>query len=125
MPYPNEHAVRLNDPGKYVRVRRQNDKLAPGIDVIWGVRKDNGKTEMQALRFDSAKFTAAQVKKWLADHDLSGRIEPAAKEASFSYSTFMTEWMNRPAAKRQFPNEHARWTAGRMRWRGSAEHKSN
>lgn len=125
MPYPNEHSVRLHDPGGYARIRRENDKLATGIDVIWGIRKDNNKTEMQALRFDAAKFTVARVRKWLADHDLSGSIEPAAKQASFSYSTFMTEWMNRPSAKRQFPNEEARWTAGRMKRRGNAERKSN
>ena len=123
MPYQNEHAVRLNAPGKYVRIRRENDKLGAGIDVIWGVTSDN-KSEMQALRFDSAKFTVAQVRKWLADHDMSGTIEPAAKAASFSYGEFMSRWMNNKMAVKQFPNEEARWTAGRLKWRGSAERKA-
>ena len=32
MPYPNEHAARMTSPGKYVRVRRQNDAFGQGID---------------------------------------------------------------------------------------------
>lgn len=79
-PQPNEHAARLNDPGRYEQIRRQNDKLGPGIDVIWGITKD-GKTEMQAIRFDKAKFTADEARKWLEDHDMKTIEFEKASEA--------------------------------------------
>ena len=79
MPYPNEHAMRLNQPDKYKRIRRQNDKFGPGIDAIFGVTED-GKTELQAIRFDKSKFTPEQAKKWLEDHDYkTSGFEPAQK----------------------------------------------
>ena len=48
MPYPNEHACRLNDPGKYSQIRRKNcDRKSGGkcIDVIYGRRKTDGKSD--------------------------------------------------------------------------------
>ncbi len=67
MPYPNEHAFRINDPSRYKRIRRTNNKFGEGISAIWGVL-DNGKVELQAIRFDAGKFTFAQAKKWIRDH---------------------------------------------------------
>lgn len=66
--YPNEHAARINNPDKYEKFRRENNKFGEGIDVIWGITKD-GKTEVQAIRFDAKKFTVEEAKKWLKDHD--------------------------------------------------------
>ena len=69
----------MNPPDKYVRIRRQNDKFGPGIDAIFGVTED-GKTELQAIRFDKSKFTEEQAKKWLEDHDYkTSGFEPAQK----------------------------------------------
>ncbi|MDD5034119.1 MAG: hypothetical protein PHE55_05120 [Methylococcaceae bacterium] len=81
-PYPNEHAARMTDPGKYDRVRRQNDKLGPGVAAIFGI-KSGGGTELQAVRFDSTKFTAAEAQAWLKDHKLKPtKFEPAAEKTS-------------------------------------------
>jgi len=78
-PYPNEHALRLNDPGKYKRIRRQNDKFGSGIHAIFGITED-GKTELQAIRFSADKFTAEEARKWLEDHDYkTSGFEPAKK----------------------------------------------
>ncbi len=80
-PYPNEHAARMHDPGAYDHFRRENDKFGKGINVIWGIKKD-GTTEVQAIRFDAKKFTPAEAKKWLKDHDYKPiQFEEAAKEA--------------------------------------------
>lgn len=69
-PFPNEHAARLTDPDKYAEFRRQNNKFGPGIHAIFGIiKKPKRKSELQSIRFDSKKFTAAQAKKWLKDHD--------------------------------------------------------
>ncbi|KKL23957.1 hypothetical protein LCGC14_2420180, partial [marine sediment metagenome] len=77
-PFENEHAVRLKSPNLYKRFRRQNDRFGAGVDAIWGIRKDNDKVELQALRFDKGKFTVAVAKKWLKDHDYTALVfEPA------------------------------------------------
>lgn len=68
MPYPNEYAARIHEPGKYKEIRRENNKFGEGIDVIWGVTSE-GKTEVQAIRFNKNKFTSAQVTSWLTKHN--------------------------------------------------------
>jgi HK97 family phage major capsid protein/HK97 family phage prohead protease len=67
-PFPNEHAARLHDPSKYVSFRRRNDAGGPGIDFIFGILAAGG-TELQAIRFDKKRYTVAQAKAWLKDHD--------------------------------------------------------
>lgn len=67
-PYANEHAARINDPDKYEKLRRQNDKFGDGIHVIFGVTAE-GNTEVQAIRFDRGQFTAEEAKDWLEEND--------------------------------------------------------
>jgi len=66
-PYPNEHAARLTDPEQYDSLRRINDEGGNGVDFIYGIKE--GATELQAIRFRSSVFTAAEARTWLADHD--------------------------------------------------------
>ncbi len=81
MPYPREHAARLQDPAKYVRFRRENDKFGPGIDAVWGIGRD-GQAELQAIRFDAGRFTPEQAKAWLKEHGHEPILfEPAADKA--------------------------------------------
>lgn len=68
MPYPNEHSARIKSPSGFIRFRRENNKFGQGIHVIWGV-KEGGKAEVQAIRFSRTKFTVAQAKAWLKEHD--------------------------------------------------------
>lgn len=68
-PYPNEHAARLKNPDQYDSIRRVNDEGGPGIDFIYGIK--DGKSEIQAIRFDKDRYTPAEAKKWLSDHDFS------------------------------------------------------
>jgi len=77
-PYPNEHACRLNDPDKYIRIRRQNDKFGDGIHAIWGVQEGDKPVELQAIRFSSDKFTADEAKSWLKSHDYKCKMFEAA-----------------------------------------------
>lgn len=81
MPFPNEHAARLVAPGKFVRFARKNDDLASGVDSIFGIRKD-GKSELQALRFDKKKFSTAQAKSWLSDHDFTPTLFEKAERVT-------------------------------------------
>lgn len=69
MPYANEHAARLVDPDRFDDFRRGNDKFGPGVHAIFGLK--GGKSTLQAIRFDAAKFTPAQAKAWLKGHDYS------------------------------------------------------
>jgi len=82
-PYANEHAARLKDPDQYKRFRRENDKFGTGIHAIWGIKDEGGKevVELQAIRFDASKFTEAQARAWLKDHDHHPIFfEPASPE---------------------------------------------
>jgi len=87
-PYPNEHAMRLEKPEKYDEYRRQNDKFGTGIHAIWGIIKGPPrKIELQAVRFDSSKFTFAEAKKWMVDHDYKPILsEPASGEKAIAVS---------------------------------------
>jgi len=66
-PYPNEHAARLTDPDQYDSIRRVNDEFGAGIDAIYGIKE--GTSELQAIRFDADRFTPAEARQWLSDHD--------------------------------------------------------
>ena len=67
-PYPNEHAARLVDPDGFDRFRRQNDAGGEGVDFIYGIKGDDP-VVLQAIRFDADRFTPAEARQWLEDHD--------------------------------------------------------
>lgn len=67
-PYPSEHAFRINDPSKYNKFRRKNNEFGSGIDAIYGIT-DDGKAELQAIRFDASKYTMEEARAWIKDHD--------------------------------------------------------
>jgi len=67
-PYPNEHAARLVDPEGFDRFRRQNDAGGEGVDFIYGIKGDDP-VVLQAIRFDADRFTPAEARQWLEDHD--------------------------------------------------------
>jgi len=78
-PYPNEHAARLQDPGKFDKFRRKADgtlfnkvKVPDTIDVIWGHLKDGEDDDWaaQALRFPVKNWTAAEARAWLKENDV-------------------------------------------------------
>ena len=77
MPYPNEHACRLNSPDKYDRFARKNcDRKVSGkcVDVIYGIKE--GKTEVQALRYPKDSWEAAAARSHCKDE--GGTFEAAS-----------------------------------------------
>ena len=100
-PFPNEHSARLKAPGAYKRFRRENNKFGSGIHAIWGVRKDSSKVELQAIRFDKSKFTVAQAKAWLKDHD----HKPISFEPASGGEASVTELPDGPLTYKAFPFE--------------------
>ena len=73
MPYPNEHACRLEEPGQFVRFSRDNDK---NPNVIIGYRKD-GTSAAQSFRYPKAKWTADKARAHCAEH--KGSFEAASE----------------------------------------------
>jgi len=92
-PYPSEHAARQTDPGQYKAIRRQNGKFGPGIDAIFGVR-DDGKTELQSIRFDASKFTPEQARAWLKAHNMKTNLEAATGEVKKQVANGGTMYCN-------------------------------
>jgi len=85
MPYPNEHAARQKDPSGYDRFARSHPKGWPaGVDAIYGIK--NGKSEIQAVRFDKSKWTVDAAKKWLKENGFkTSGFEPAAKKVTKNF----------------------------------------
>lgn len=88
-PFANEHAARLQDPGKfdpetYRRTRGSGKgkvwgvKVPSTIDVIWGKLKDGSGPVPQTLRFPLTDWTPEAAKKWLSDNN----IKPMSFEPS-------------------------------------------
>lgn len=99
-PYPNEHAARINDPRKYKKFRRENDKFGAGIHAIWGIAA-GGKAELQAIRFDSSKFSVEQAHAWLKKHDYKPILFEPAKEKSADISVKIAAIDGCKVAKRE------------------------
>lgn len=79
MPYKNEHACRLEDPGKFDRFNRVNcEQKHEGkcIDVIYGIKE--GKSKIQALRYPKDEWTADAAKSHCEGRE--GTFEAAAEE---------------------------------------------
>lgn len=80
-PYPNFHSARIKSPGLFLRVRVFRT-TKEGIMFYGGPLKSDSKGSaiLQAIRFPKDKFTVAQAKKWLGDHDHKYILfEPATK----------------------------------------------
>ncbi len=84
-PYKGEHAATVTSKSKYSKFARVNDKFGSGIHVIFGIRKSDSKTEVHSIRFTASKFTVAEAKKWLKDHNWKHiKFEPAIQVKNFS-----------------------------------------
>jgi hypothetical protein len=90
MPYPNEHAARVIEPGTCDSFKRMNQ--GSGVSLILCIK--GGKSSAQAYRFDKTKFTPEQAKKWLKDH----KIKPISFEAA-SESKDVTAKVSMTASK--------------------------
>jgi hypothetical protein len=99
MPFPNFHSGRLHNPDKYKKIRYEKggtseSKFPKGIDVCWGVKED-GKVEIQAVRFDKDLFTPSEAKQWLKSHNYNPiEFEPATGEAKKASDNMPAEALN-------------------------------
>lgn len=80
-PYPNEHACRLQDPGKFEKFRRgTRNHEGKEYSVIFGKPKDSDSWEEQAYRYAKETWTAAEARSHCKSHD--GTFEAASGEQS-------------------------------------------
>ena len=82
-PYSNFHAARVKDPGAFARIE-VIQTLPNGVMIYGGPLKSKpgGSSQAQAYRFPKGKFTAAEAKGWLKNHDIKTiMFEPAKKKA--------------------------------------------
>lgn len=81
MPYPSEHAARVRDPGDFQANSFRRKALPGGPDVILGKLKGEDAMTVQAYRFPKDRYTEAQARKWLKEHDVEPiEFEPAVEE---------------------------------------------
>lgn len=86
MPYPNEHAARIRNPGDF-QPNTFRSKTLPkseggkgGVRVIMGRLKGQTTMTAQAYRFPVDLYTAAEARRWLKDNDVKYKsFEAAAK----------------------------------------------
>lgn len=77
-PFPNEHACRINDPGKFSKFRRQNgarEHEGKKYDVIYGQIKGSDKWDEQAYRYPKDSWSVEQASAHCKSHE--GRFEAA------------------------------------------------
>ena len=77
MPFPNEHSCRLRSPTGYARYTRDNDK---DPNHIYGIRKDDGKSELQSLRYPKDSWDTGMAREHCKSHE--GTFEPAGEVQS-------------------------------------------
>jgi hypothetical protein len=68
MPYPNQHAARMRNPGDFQADSFRSKEMAPGVTMVMGKLKGEDTMTGQAMRFDKDKFTAAEAKTWMKEH---------------------------------------------------------
>ena len=99
MPYPNEHACRLEDPKKYDTCRR-GERIADKPDSVKGkkyyviyCKKEGGSMEQQAFRYPIKTWTESQARSHCNYND--GSFEAAESESknndSIEIRTFKAE----------------------------------
>ncbi len=80
LPFPNFHAARVKEPGAFEWIKVLST-LPNGIMIYGGPLKTDprGSTTAQTYRFPENKFTVAEAREWLKEHDIKPILfEPAS-----------------------------------------------
>jgi hypothetical protein len=67
----DDHVAVLQEAGGYDVLRRKDDLLDEGVSAVFGIRL--GEADLQALCFDTGRFTARQAREWLLNSGLEPR----------------------------------------------------
>lgn len=96
MPYPNEHACRIRQPGEFEKGSFRRIARG-GRSLIIGRLKGKTTTTTQAIRYPKDRFTAEQARENCKKH--GGSFEAAASAQAFSYEEacrFYSDPLNNP-----------------------------
>lgn len=104
MPYPNEHAARIRDPGTCEDKSFRRKRVGNGVSLI--LCKVNGKMEAQAYRFKKDVFTADEAKAWLSKNNVSYKSFEGAKNVNAKLSIPMKAANGKPEVDGRI------WSAG-------------
>lgn len=89
MPYPNFHAARVRDPDDFEWIKVL--KHLPNGAMIYGGKLKNSSsgTVTQAIRFPRAKFSAAQSRQWMKEHNEKVILfeEATGKQDGFDFTS--------------------------------------
>ena len=85
MPYPNEHAARVKEPGEFEKDSMRTKPLGKGVSIIIG--KIGNSMVAQSYRFSADKYTAEEAKKWLDDNKIKYESFEAATGKALDYET--------------------------------------
>ena len=113
MPYPNEHAARVKDPGAFQADSFRRMKLEGShVVAIIGRPKGSNKTETQSYRFPTQYFTVAQAQAWLKENKLKPiKFEAATGESkAYEFETVIT----RPCPEPRLEAKIAEGTNGKI-----------
>jgi len=130
MPYLQEHAARQHQPGEYKSFARKALPGIKGIDAIYGVRKSDGKTEIQSFRFDKKVWSPSKARAWLKQHGKRANVEaakstkasvpsdlsPVATEQSLSTKQTVADDV-REQLSDDYPPESTQWVES-VQWDG-------
>jgi len=82
----NQWRYRLQDPSLFEKDSFRTKEFGKGVSAILGKKKNTGKWEIQALRFDKDKFkTRKEVENWLKEHEYKSLITLHSNIISKSY----------------------------------------
>lgn len=86
MPFPNFHAARIREPGRFLRIRQLWENK--GIRALGGPLKTDprGPTKIQTLRFEKQRWTVAEARAWLKKHGYKSLEFEPAKEAAAQFT---------------------------------------
>jgi hypothetical protein len=88
-PFPNFHAARVKNPGAFISGSFRTKRLPNGIMLVMGKLNDGkGAMETQTYRFPKNKFTSAEAKAWLKEHEISYISFEAAKESKSLFKVY-------------------------------------
>lgn len=82
----NQWRYRIQDPSLFEKDSFRTKEFGKGVSAILGKKKNTGKWEIQALRFDKDKFkTRKEVENWLKEHEYKSLITLHSNIISKSY----------------------------------------
>jgi hypothetical protein len=75
------HAARVHEPGGFDPKSFAAQEIADGVLAVMGTAPGSESLIMQSVRFEAARYTEDEARKWLGDHDLIAlKFEPAPVE---------------------------------------------